>query len=393
MNSSPFNYPLICTLGPLIGAIAAGNTAVIKFSERIPATATVLRKIVESALDPACYSVVQGAIPETTALLAEPWNKIFFTGSANVAKIVAKAAAQHLTPTTLELGGRNPAIVTKTANLRVAARRLLWGKSLNAGQACVSQNYVLVEQSILQNLITELKKTYAEFFPDGAKSPNNPNVAHLVPGAVTRVKSLLDASPSEIIAGGHVDESSNYLSPTIVLASSPIDPLMTTETFAPIVTLLPYTNLSSAIETINSVHDTPLALYPFTKSQADIDQILNSTRSGGVSINDTIMHGGLPTLEFGGVGDSGTGSYRGKASFDGFSHRRMVLNVPNWMDGLLGFRYPPYSQKNIDSYKRMSEPRSVDFDRQGNRKRGWFSIFSLGGGSSEKGGVGPGSKS
>lgn len=387
-NNRPFNYPLICTIGPLVGAIAAGNTAVVKFSEKVPHTAMILREIVEQALDPECYAVVQGAIPETQALLAEKWDKIFFTGSANVGRIVSKAAAEHLTPVTLELGGRNPAIVTNTANIRLAARRLLWGKSMNAGQACISENYVLVDETVLSQLIEELKKTYAEYFPQGTSSVDS-GLTRLVPGGLPRVKSLLDQSTGEILLGGYMDQATDYLAPTVILAKDSSDTIITEETFAPIVTLLPYKSLDSAIETLNTIHRTPLALYAFTSSPSDLSKILDSTTSGGVTINDTIVHGGTSSVEFGGVGDSGTGSYRGKASFDCFTHRRVVMKTPGWMEGVMGsMRYPPYSESQIKKYRSTSEGKA-DFDRDGNQKLGWILwVFSLGTGkSSLAGGV------
>ena len=362
----------MCTIGPLVGAIAAGNSAVIKPSERMPRCASVMQKIVDVALDPEAYRVVQGAIPQMQALLAEKWDKIFFTGSTNVGKIVAKAAAEHLTPVVLELGGRNPAIVTKTADIRLAARRLLWGKFMNAGQACISHNYVLVDESVLDKLIAEFKTVYQEYFPSGTESPSTADITHMIPGSLARIQTLLSKSTSQIILGGHMDLPQSYISPTILLASSPTDPIITEETFAPIITLLPYPDLPSALQTLTSIHRTPLALYPFTSSAPELSQILKSTTSGGVTINDTMLHGGLPSLEFGGVGDSGTGTYRGKASFDCFTHRRPIVKTPGFLESIVGgMRYPPYTPAKLKKMVRTSGLGArVDFDREGNSKKG-----------------------
>ncbi|KKY13725.1 putative aldehyde dehydrogenase [Phaeomoniella chlamydospora] len=375
----PFNYPMLCTILPLVGAISAGNSAVVKFSEKIPNIATVLREMVEAALDPDCFAVVQGAIPETQALLAEKWDKIFFTGSPTVGRIIAKAAAPSLTPVTLELGGRNPAIVTKTAEIRLAARRLLWGKTLNAGQVCLSQNYVLVEQGVLPKLITELKKAYAEFFPNGTETSSTSDVAHMVDGSVPRIKSILDNSKGEIILGGQMDVTNNYIAPTVVVVRDTTDSLIAEETFAPILTILPFDTLESALKTVNEIDRCPLALYPFSSSKTEIEKILVSTTSGGVTINDTILHGALGSLEFGGIGGSGTGSYHGKASFDCFTHRRVVVKTPGFLERIFDrIKYPPYTDSKLKRYRMISEGKP-NFDRDGNQRLGWiFYLLSLG---------------
>lgn len=270
LNYSAFNYPFQLTLGPVIGAIAGGNTVVIKPSENAPYSAVVMQKIVEASLDPSCYTVVQGGVPETQALLAERWDKIFFTGGANVGRIVAKAAAPHLTPVVLELGGINPAIVTKTANPRLVARRLLWGKLLNAGQVCTSQNYLLVDKDMVTAVVDEFKKAYKEYYPQGAKA--SPDYSRIVnDAAFQRLKSMIDSTNGKILFGGTMDEKERFIEPTFVQVESPDDPLLVQESFGPIIPILPVENLDEAINIANGIQSTPLGIYPFG-SKADTDK-------------------------------------------------------------------------------------------------------------------------
>ena len=261
-SHSAFNFPFQLTLGPVIGAIAAGNTVVIKPSENAPRSAAVMQKIIEASLDPSCYTMVQGAIPETQALLAERWDKIFFTGGANVGRIIAKAAAPHLTPVVLELGGMNPAIVTKSADPRLVARRMLWGKLLNAGQLCTSQNYLLVDKSLVSQVVQEFKNAYKEFYPNGAK--NSPDYARIVnPASFARLKSMLDGTKGKILMGGTMDEKELFIEPTVVQVDSVEDSLCTQESFGPFIPILAVENLDEAIQLANGVQSTPLGLYPF----------------------------------------------------------------------------------------------------------------------------------
>lgn len=271
---SPFNFPFQLTLGPLIGAIAAGNTVVIKPSEAASNSAVLMQEIVEAALDPSCYAVVQGGAPQTQALLAERWDKIFFTGSANVGRIVAKAAAPNLTPVVLELGGINPAIVTKNANPRLVARRMLWGKTLNAGQVCTSQNYLLVEKDIVPAVIEEFKKAYKEYFPKGARA--SPDYSRIINEAsFRRIKGMLDSTQGKILLGGTLDEEERFIEPTLVQVDSIDDPLITQESFGPILTILPVDNAEEAVKLSNQVMSTPLGIYPFgTKVETDKSEFL-----------------------------------------------------------------------------------------------------------------------
>lgn len=250
------------TLGPVIGAIAAGNTVVIKPSEGASRSAAVLQKIVEASLDPTCYTIVQGAVPETQALLAERWDKIFYTGGANVGRIIAKAAAPNLTPVVLELGGINPAIITKNANPRLVARRMLWGKLMNAGQVCTSQNYLLVDKTLVPQVIEEFKKAYAEFYPKGAK--DSPDYSRIInDNHFQRLKGMLDNTQGKIVMGGTLDEKERFIDLTVVLVNSVEDSLCNQESFGPFIPILPVDNLDEAIQLANGVMDTPLGLYPF----------------------------------------------------------------------------------------------------------------------------------
>jgi beta-apo-4'-carotenal oxygenase len=378
----PFNFPINLTFGPLIGAIAGGNTAIVKPSEQAPACAAVMQKILAASVDPSCYTIVNGGIPETQALLSEKWDKIFFTGSANVGKIVTKAAAPTLTPVTLELGGRNPAIVTKQADLHLVARRLLWGKIFNAGQVCISQNYILVDKDVVSTLIAELKIAMADFFPNGAKA--SPDYGRIIsPQQFSRIKKMLDDTSGKIVMGGTMDAEQKFIEPTVIEVSDPTDSLITQESFGPLIPILPVENLDEAIKIANSVHATPLGLYPFG-SRDEVAKVLREVRSGGASINDSYTHGIIPTLAFGGVGDSGTGSYRGRASFDCFVHRRSVTTTPGWMEKLLAVRYPPYEGK-YKQFAKMSVSKP-NFDREGNVKFSLFRyILTLGSGSAKRG--------
>jgi beta-apo-4'-carotenal oxygenase len=264
-----FNYPFQLTLGPVIGAIAAGNTVVIKPSEGSPNCAVVMQEVLEAALDPSCYTVVQGAVPEVQALLAERWDKIFFTGSANVGRVIAKAAATNMTPVVLELGGMNPSIVTRNANPRLVARRMLWAKVLNAGQVCTSQNYLLVDKAILPAVVEEFKKAYKEFYPNGAK--NSPDYSCINnERSFQRIKAMIDSSKGKILVGGTMDEKERFIEPTIVQVDSPEDSMLVEESFGPLIPILPVENLDEAIRIANKIQDTTLGVYAFgTKAETE----------------------------------------------------------------------------------------------------------------------------
>lgn len=351
---------MIC---PLAGAIAAGNTAVVKPSENAPNVAVAMQKVIEGYLEQSCYRIVQGAIPQSTALLEQKWDKIFYTGGASVGTIIAKKAAETLTPVVLELGGRNPAIVTKNADIRLAARRLLWGKVHNAGQVCVSQNYTLIDREVFDRFVLELRQAMKEYYPNGTR--NTEDFGRIINNRQwQRLKKMLDNSQGQILMGGDMDEGDRYIEPTVIKVSSLTDSLIVEESFGPLMPLLAVSNLDEAIRIANEVHATPLAMFPFG-NKVETERCLGEIRSGGASVNDGFIHGAIPTLSFGGIGDSGQGAYRGKASFDCFSHARTVTSTPGWVEFLMAVRYPPYAGK-LKMIRRM-EPKP-DFDREGKVK-------------------------
>lgn len=335
-----------------------------------------MQKIMAESLDPSCYTTIQGAVPETTAVLDQKWDKIFYTGSANVGTIIAKKAAETLTPVVLELGGRNPAIVTKNADPRLAARRLIWAKTLNAGQVCVSQNYILVDKEILPAFLEQVRKALATFFPQGAqKSPDYGKIVNR--RQFDRLKAMLDNTQGKILIGGSTSAEDLFIEPTVVQVSDLNDSLLRDESFGPLIPVLPVDNLDEAIRIANRVHDTPLGIYPFG-TKAETDRVLNETRSGGASVNDGFYHASIPTMQFGGVGTSGQGSYRGRASFECFTHRRSVTTTPGWIESLLDVRYPPYSLSKQKQLQRMNEAKP-NFDRNGRVRSSWIAwLFGLG---------------
>jgi beta-apo-4'-carotenal oxygenase len=257
-----YNFPVNLNISPLIGAIAAGCTVVVKPSEHAPETAAVLDEIIAKYLDPTAYRVVNGAVPETTALLNQKWEKIFYTGGEHVAKIISKKAAETLTPVCLELGGRNPAFVNKSANIALAARRLLWGKCMNAGQVCISQNYAIVDRRSVLDFIKHLNITYNEFFPKGAKA--SPDFARIINhNHFDRIKNMLDTTKGKIVMGGETDRDELFIAPTAVLVEDLNDPIIQQESFGPVWGIIPVDNLDSAIKLVNTVDPTPLSLVTF----------------------------------------------------------------------------------------------------------------------------------
>jgi len=355
---------------------------VVKPSESAPNLAVLIQKIIESYLDPTCYTTVQGAIPETTALLEQKWDKIFYTGGATVGTIIAKKAAETLTPITLELGGRNPAIVTRNADTSLAARRLLWGKIVNAGQICISQNYTMVDKEVLDRFVAEMKMAMKEFYPNGAR--NTDDFGRIINNRQwQRLKKMVEASKGKILMGGEMDDSDNYIEPTMIQVDSLQDSLIVDESFGPLMPILPVDDLDSAIRIATEVHATPLGLYPFG-NKTETDRMLAEIRSGGASVNDGFMHGSLPTLAFGGVGDSGQGAYRGQASFECFSHRRSITTTPGWLEGMMSVRYPPYEGK-LAKMRQMGLLKP-NFDREGKVNFSLVSyILTLGAGSKSGG--------
>jgi aldehyde dehydrogenase (NAD+) len=349
---APWNYPLQLTLAPLIAALAAGNTAVLKPSEVAPATSATIARLVGDYLDGDVVQVVQGGVPETTALLAEPWDHIFYTGNGTVGRVVMRAAAEHLTPVTLELGGKSPAIVTATADIEVSARRIAWGKFTNAGQTCIAPDYALVDARIAERftaaLVAETRAMY------GADARHSPDYGRIVNERhVARLQALLDGGGFERVAtGGDVDAAERYVGPTVLAGVSPDAPVMHDEIFGPILPVLTYTEgLTEAVAFVNA-RPKPLALYAFTGDGAAADRIIAETSAGGVTVNHTLLHVAVPGLPFGGVGPSGMGAYHGKAGFDVFSHRKAVLRRTARPD--LKIAYPPYTGWKRSLLKRLS---------------------------------------
>ncbi len=334
---SPWNYPLNLILAPLVGAIAAGNCAVLKPSELAGATSRLLAEKLPQYIDADCFPVVEGAVPETTSLLEQRFDHICYTGGANVARIVMTAAAKHLTPTTLELGGKSPCIIDDSVNLKVAAKRIAWGKFMNCGQTCVAPDYILVTDKCHDPLVAELKSVIEAFYgADPKSSPDYPriiNEAHF-----NRVASLIDAD--KVVHGGETDASIKYIAPTLMTNVTPDDAVMQQEIFGPVLPLIRISDMDEAIQFVND-REKPLALYVFAQDKDVVEKVLSRTTAGGVTVNHTILHLSNNALPFGGVGESGMGGYHGKWGFDTFSHLKPVLNKPTWADPPI--TYPPFT--------------------------------------------------
>ena len=331
----PWNYPLQLLLSPLVGAIAAGNCAVLKPSEFAPHTSAVLTRMIGATFPEAYLAVVPGEREVAEALLREKFDAIFFTGSTGVGRAVMTAAARHLTPVTLELGGKCPCLVCADAPLEVTARRIVWGKFLNAGQTCVAPDFVLAERSIHAALVRALKQAVREFYgEDPQKSPDYGRIVNA--RHFERLSGYLDSG--RIVHGGQRDARDLYLAPTLLTEVLADSPAMQEEIFGPILPVLEFEALADALALLRD-RPTPLALYLFSQDRATQARVLAETRSGGVCFNDTVTHMVGPDLPFGGLGESGMGAYHGRASFDGFTHQRSVLRRSFAFDAPL--RYPP----------------------------------------------------
>jgi len=342
---SPFNYPLWLSVPPLAGAIAAGNSVLLKPSESTAAVSALFAELIPKYMDPDVLAVVNGAIPETTRLLELPWDHILYTGNGRVGKIVATAAAKHLTPVTLELGGKSPVIIDPNCDLETAARRILWGKVVNAGQTCVAPDYILVPRSFQDKFIDALIAQYKQFYPDGQIKDDQ--FSNLVsPGAFRRVKGLLDATKGQIVIGGETIEEKKYIAPTIVKDVTAEDALMSEEIFGPVLPIVPIADIDEAITFINE-RDHPLALYVFSRDDEIKKKVFRNTKSGAAVANETVIHCAVDGLPFGGVGPSGYGAHTGKYTFDIFTHLRSSIDPPSWVDKILGFRFPPYTSKKL----------------------------------------------
>ncbi|MGE0880035.1 MAG: aldehyde dehydrogenase family protein [Acidimicrobiia bacterium] len=333
---APWNYPLHLALAPAVAALAAGNTVIVKPSELAPATAAALAAQLPRYVDPAAVTVVTGGVPETTALLAQRFDHILYTGGGSVGRIVAHAAAEHLTPVTLELGGKSPAIVEASANVKVAARRIVWGKFLNAGQTCVAPDYVLVDRRVEGRLLDEMANAIERFY--GKDPLHSDRSSRIVDERhFARLNDLLAAGTARI--GGRVDDAALRIEPTVMTDVDVDGPLMTDEIFGPLLPVIAVDDEDDAVRFVNA-RPHPLALYLFSTDQDVHDRVVARTSSGGVTINGTLMHMSSPRLPFGGVGASGFGSYHGKFGFDTFSHLKPVMTRRNFPD--LAVAYPPY---------------------------------------------------
>jgi aldehyde dehydrogenase (NAD+) len=342
----PWNYPFHLMILPLVGAIAAGNCALLKPSELAPHTSRVLAELIQATFDPAYITVIEGGLEVSQALLDQKFDHIFFTGGTAIGKIVMAAAAKHLTPVTLELGGKSPCIVDADIQVTYAARRIVWGKFLNAGQTCIAPDYLLVDRRVKPALLEAMQVAIREFYGDDpAQSPDYARIVNL--RHFSRLANLLQ--DGTVVIGGEKNPDDRYIAPTLLDQVSPEAQVMQDEIFGPILPVLDYDSLEEAIAFVNSKAK-PLALYLFSKNRQVQQQVLRETSSGGACINDTVMQVAASTLPFGGVGESGIGSYHGKAGFDIFSHRKSVLHKSFWLD--LNWRYPPYQGK-LALFKRI----------------------------------------
>lgn len=335
---APWNYPFQLAIAPLIGAIAAGNCAIIKPSEDAPNTSKILEVIIKETFHPSYISVILGGIETSQAILKEKFDYIFFTGSTKIGKVVMEAAAKNLTPVTLELGGKSPCIVDETANIDLAARRIVWGKFINAGQTCVAPDYLLVHSKVKSALLYKINEYIKKYY--GTNPITSVDYTKII--NKKHYKRLLNLMEDETIRiGGKFSEDLNKIEPTVLDQITWNSPIMKEEIFGPILPILEYENLREVITKIKR-QPKPLALYLFTQNKQNIRMIIHNLSFGGGCINDTIMHLASNRMPFGGVGESGMGSYHGKTSFDTFSHKKSILFKSNMLD--IPLRYPPYKR-------------------------------------------------
>ena len=336
---APWNYPFQLALCPLIAAVAAGNSVVLKPSELTPHTSSIIAEIISNVFDKNHVEVIEGGVEVSQNLLSQRWDYIFFTGSVAVGKIVAKAASEYLTPITLELGGKNPCIIDETANLKLAAKRIVWGKFINAGQTCIAPDYLLVHKSVklefTEHLKQEITNAYGEnpeLSPDFTRIINTKNWE--------RLYNLIE--PEKVVFGGQSNKETCFLAPTLIDETSLDSEIMKEEIFGPILPILSYQNTVD-LKHIITKYEKPLSLYVFTTNNYFAEEMIQIFSFGGGCINDTVIHFSNNRLPFGGVGHSGIGAYHGKLSFDTFSHKKALVKKANWLD--LPMRYAPYNNK------------------------------------------------
>ncbi|OCB71994.1 aldehyde dehydrogenase [Flavobacterium piscis] len=343
---APWNYPFQLALCPLIAAVAAGNRVVLKPSELTPHTSAIIAKIIEKTFHVNHVEVFEGGVEVSNQLLAQRWDYIFFTGSVAVGKVVAKAAAENLTPVTLELGGKNPCIIDETANLKLAAKRIVWGKFINAGQTCIAPDYILIQKNMKVNfisfLIEEIIKAY------GKKIDKSSDFARIINTKNwLRLANMIE--PEKVIFGGETNANELYISPTLIEEPALDSPVMKEEIFGPILPILLY-ETEADIQNVISRYEKPLSFYVFSENKSFAKKLIKTYSFGGGCINDTVVHFSNKRLPFGGVGHSGMGAYHGQLSFDIFSHHKAVVKKANWLD--LPMRYAPYKDK-LASIKRI----------------------------------------
>ncbi|KAG0609697.1 hypothetical protein M758_7G007200 [Ceratodon purpureus] len=357
---STWNFPFLLAIDPLIGAISAGCTACLKTSEVSPATSGLLTRLIPKYLDAEGIQVVEGGVSVVTELLQQKWDKIFYTGNSKVGRIIMGAAAKHLTPVTLELGGKCPLYIDDTVDLQVASRRIMVGKyGNNLGQACISPDYILVEEHLAPKLIKEFRTTLVEFY--GEDPSTSKDLSRIVnKNHFQRLSSLLDhpGTAEKIVHGGERDEKALYIAPTLI-DDPPLDsPIMAEEIFGPLLPIITVKDVNAAVYFISD-RPKPLAIYVFTNNKDSVKKFTEETSSGGLLTNDCLLQFLVPELPFGGVGESGTGSYHGKASFDTFSHHKAILNRGMGMD--ISTRYPPFTSKKQSMMRAFLEARFMDF--------------------------------
>ncbi|XP_050207645.1 aldehyde dehydrogenase family 3 member H1 [Mercurialis annua] len=349
---SAWNYPLLLSLDPVVGAIAAGNAVVLKPSEIAPATSSLLAKLVAAYLDPSCIRVIEGAVAETTALLEQKWDKIFYTGNGRVGRIVMAAAAKHLTPVVLELGGKSPVVIGPGINLQVATRRIIAGKwGCNNGQACISPDYIITTKDYAPKLVDTLKEEIERFY--GKNPLASKDLSRIVnSNHFARLSKLLDEDKvsGKIVYGGERDEENLRIAPTILMDVPQDSLMMNEEIFGPLLPIILVNKIEECFDLINS-GTKPLAAYLFTNSKKLKEQFVASVSAGGVVVNDTTLHLAVHSLPFGGVGESGMGAYHGKFSFDAFSHKKAVLYRS--FAGDAAVRYPPYTKGKVRLMKAL----------------------------------------
>lgn len=353
-----WNYPLLLSLAPLAGAIAAGNCVIIKPSELAPATAEAISDLIPKYLDPHCFKVVLGGIPETTKLLEQRFDYIFFTGSTTVGKIIREAANKHLTPVTLELGGKSPVYICDSADLDVTAKRLVWAKMINLGQTCIAPDYIICSKATEAKFIAKAKQILKDWY--GQDSQKSPNLCRIVNKRnFERLADIIKNTKGTVI-GGRMDINDLFIEPTLVTGVDGDDSTMQSELFGPILPFVNVTCVEEAVEFINA-RDKPLSLYVFTTKKNVSEMIKQRTSSGSMVINDAVIQLSVDTLPFGGVGSSGMGSYHGKYTFKTFSHEKAVLgrDFSRFGEFLGQSRYPPYSDKKIRQLELLTKARKI----------------------------------